>query len=266
MMMHWMRSVGDELHQVVKRRDLIRNLVAKELKVRYKRSVLGFLWVLLNPLFVMLILYFVFSGIFSMNTENYVAYLLCGILFWNFFAQGTATSMQGFVGNASLIRKIYVPKLVFPISLNLSALVNFGFSLIPLSLVVFVTGSPVSPYLPVLPLVVLLGFLFCLGVSLFLSTAMVFFRDTQYIYEVILLGWMYATPIFYPADIVPERFQWLLQINPLYAYVTLFRGTLYAKDAFDPVLLGLGAGFSLLALTAGAGAYAVSKDQVVFHL
>ncbi|MFN3481187.1 MAG: ABC transporter permease, partial [Thermodesulfovibrionales bacterium] len=121
-----------EIKEIIRYRELLRNLVIKDIKVRYKRSVLGFLWVMLNPLLMMLVLNIVFSGLFKVSTPNYTAYLISGIILWNFFSQSTSTSLVSFMGNSNLIKKIYLPKAIFPLSIVLSALIHFTFSLIPL--------------------------------------------------------------------------------------------------------------------------------------
>lgn len=260
------QSVFEKVRDALKYRELLRNLVVRDLKVRYKRSVLGFLWVMLNPLLMLLVLDAVFSGVFRISTKNYTAYLLSGIVLWNFFSQSTGTALQSFVGNANLIKKLYIPKYIFPLSVVISAVINLLFSILPLFAIFFLAGTSLSRLVYLLPLVIVLVALFSFGVALMVSTLTVFFHDTQYVYEVILLAWMYVTPIFYPASIVPKKYALFLTLNPLYYYLKLFRSVLYAESTslmsqLWPALL-----FCFAALSLGAFFYGRARDRMVFHL
>lgn len=255
-----------EIKEIIRYRELLRNLVIKDIKVRYKRSVLGFLWVMLNPLLMMLVLNIVFSELFKVSTPNYTAYLISGIILWNFFSQSTSTSLVSFIGNSNLIKKIYLPKSIFSLSIILSALIHFTFSLIPLFIIFLVTGTRLSPYIYLLPFILILVFMFSYGISLIISTLTVFFHDTKYIYDVLLLAWMYSTPIFYPESIIPDKFRFILQINPLYYFLDLFRSSLYTDIQSDPQKLLYGLFFSVLALSVGWLFYNRFKDKVVLYL
>jgi ABC-type polysaccharide/polyol phosphate export permease len=260
------KDIVEEASEIVSYRELLKNLIVRDIKVRYRRSVLGFVWVMLNPLLMMLILTIVFSAVFKIATENYTIYLLSGIITWNFFSQSTNATVTSFLSNRNLIKKIYLPKAIFPLSLILSALINFVFSLVPLGLVMIFTHVPIGTNIILLPVVLLLLVIFSFGVSLFLSTATVFFHDIAYIYEVILLGWMYATPVFYPDSIIPEKFSIILKLNPLYHFMKLFRGWLYLDAPLYSQSVLFGAGFAILALAAGSAFYVMYKDRVVYYL
>lgn len=255
-----------EAAKIIKYRELLRNLVARDLKVRYKRSVLGFAWVMLNPLLMMLVFYIVFSEIFKVTVENFIAYVLSGIILWFFFSQSTSVALRGFVGNANLIKKVYIPKAVFPLSIILSALVNFILSLIPLFAILLIANTPISPNIFLLPAGILLIFFFSFGIALILSTVTVFFKDIMYIYEVLLLAWMYMTPIFYPASIIPERFSFIFLINPLYHFMQIFRASLYLETPALGEHFIYGASFSFLMLVIGWFVYYRYKDKIVYYL
>lgn len=255
-----------EAAEILKYRELLRNLVIGEIKVRYKRSVLGFVWVMLNPLLMMLILNMVFSGLFKVSTQNYTAYLLSGIILWSFFAQSTSTSITSLMGNSNLIKKVYLPKAIFPFSVIMSATINFVFSLVPLFIIFLITGTSPSAYIYILPVCIILVLMFSFGISLILSTLTVFFHDTKYIYEVLLLAWMYATPIFYPESIVPERFRLILHLNPFYYFLSVFRASLYMDVSAIPEKLFYSFLFSFMALIAGWFFYNRYKDRVVYYL
>lgn len=256
----------EEAKEIFRYRELLRNLVLRDIKVRYKRSFLGFVWVMLNPLLMMLIMNIVFSDLFKISTKNYTAYLLSGIILWNFFAQSTSTAVISMVGNSNLIKKIYIPKAIFPLSVVLSATINFAFSLVPLSIIFLITGTEVSPHVYLLPLIFILVGLFSYGIALTLSTLTVFFHDTIYIYEVLLLAWMYATPIFYPDHIIPRKFAVILQLNPLYHFIIVFRGALYMDVPSLAASVFYGFLFSIASLVAGWLLYNRFKDRVVYYL
>lgn len=255
-----------EISEVIKYKELLRNLVSRDIKVRYKRSVLGFLWVMLNPLLMMFILSMVFSGLFNVSTKNYAVYLLSGIILWNFFAQGTSASLLSFIGNGELIKKVYLPKTIFPLSVILSALIHFFFSLIPLFIILFITGTFISSQIFMLPVVIIMVALFSFGISLIVSSLTVFFHDTKYIYEVLLLAWMYATPIFYPESIVPQKYTFILHLNPFFYFMDTFRIALYMDGPYLSERLLYGFLFSFAALVAGWFFYNRYKDRVVYHL
>lgn len=255
-----------EIAEILRYRELLRNLVARDIKVRYKRSVIGFFWVMLNPLLMMIILNIVFSQLFQMATKNYVAYLLSGIIIWNFFSQSTSAALPSFLGNANLIKKIHLPKFVFPLAVVVSATVNFIFSLIPLFLILFLTGTPVGRNVYFLPLLIVITGCFAFGISLILSTLTVFFHDTIYMYEVGLLAWMYITPIFYPESIVPQQYSFIFRYNPFYYFISTFRGVAYLEVPLFFEKLLYASLCSVVALVAGWLFYNRFKDRVVYYL
>jgi len=261
-----MATYKSEAFDILRYKELLRNLVMRDIKVRYKRSVIGFLWVMLNPLLMMLILNMVFSEVFRVSTKNYTSYLLSGIILWNFFSHSTSTALPSLLVNSNLIKKIYLPKAIFPLSVVMSAVVNFVFSLVPLFFIFYLTDTHVGNRIIMLPLVVIIMGMFCFGVSLILSTLTVFFHDTIYIYEVGLLAWMYMTPVFFPESIVPERFRLIFHLNPMYYFISVFRGILYLDVPFFYEKLLYAFLCSLAALSAGWFFYGRYKDRVVYHL
>ena len=208
---------------LTKYRFLISQLVSRDFKTKYKRSVLGVAWSFLNPLLTMLVQYIVFSTLFNSDIPNYPVYLLTGIVFMNFFNEAVSMSMTSITGNAPLIKKVYMPKYIYPISRVLSSLVNFSFALIPLFLFIAITGAGfhASLLLLVFDLLCLLGFI--TGMALLLTTAMTFFQDTQFLLSVVSMMWMYLTPVFYPETIIPSQFETLYHMNPMYQYITFAR-------------------------------------------
>lgn len=202
---------------------LIRQLVSRDFKTKYKRSALGMAWSFLNPLLTMSVQYVVFSTLFKSDIPNYPVYLLSGIVFFNFFNEAVSMGMTSITGNASLIKKVYMPKYIYPVSRILSSLVNFALAIIPLLLVMLITGTAFTPALLLLifDMLCLLGFV--TGMSLLLTTAMTFFQDTQFLWGVVSMMWMYLTPLFYPESIIPAQFLTVYHMNPMYQYITFAR-------------------------------------------
>lgn len=216
-------------------RYLLMNLVNRDIKVKYRRSALGFLWSFLNPLLMMLVLTLVFSTMFKQNIENFPLYLLTGQLMFGFFSEGTSMAMESVLGNAALVKKVYIPKYIFPFAKVTFSLVNMGFSLVSMLLVMIVTRVPVTPWVLLAPVPILLLFVFNLGVGMALASLVIFFRDIKHLYGILLLTINYLTPIFYPVELLPEYMQFVVRLNPLFWYVGMFRQLVLAGAA--PTLL-----------------------------
>lgn len=246
--------------------DLIRALVARDLKVRYRRSAIGFLWTMLQPLLTMLVLTAVFSALFRFDLPNYPVYALAGIMFWNFFSQGVSSSMNSLRRNAPLFTKVPVPKVVFPVATVLAGVVNLLLALIPLLGILLATGHPIRPAVLFLPLAILLAALFTLGVGLLLSPLAVIFHDITELVGVLLTVIMYLTPLFYPANIVPEPYAWGVRLNPIAWVLAVFRSPIY--DGTLPSLgnLGAAAAVTVLALAAGIVAFRRNSDRIPFYV
>lgn len=196
-------------------RELIWALALKDLKLRYKRSVLGFLWALLNPVLNMIVLSLVFTTVMKMSIPDYPIFLLSVLLPWTFLAQSLAYAVDSIVGNGELIKKVAVPKLVFPIAAVIANMINLLLSIIPLALIVLGMGHKFFwtwVYLPV-PLIALS--VFTLGVTFLFATANVYYRDVSHIVQILLQVWFYVTPILYSIEIFPEKYRWLFKLNPI---------------------------------------------------
>ncbi|MGL4987463.1 MAG: ABC transporter permease [Treponemataceae bacterium] len=207
-------------------RFLLEQLVIRDFKTKYKRSVLGVFWSFLNPLLTMLVQFIVFSKLFRNNIENYPAYLLSGIILFNYFTEVTSMGMVSITGNASLLKKVYIPKVIFPVSRILSSAINLSLSLAPLLLVCLLTGVKLQWTVIFFPFVIIMLMIFSLGMVFLLASLMVFFRDLQFLWGVVVLLWMYATPIFYPESIIPEKANAILMFNPLRHFLRFGRNVL----------------------------------------
>lgn len=220
-----MRKLLEKLphHYFLHYSPLMQELVKRDLKVKYRRSFLGYLWSLLNPLMMMCIMSFVFSSIFQSTVPNFPLYLICGQTLWSFFNESTSMAMHSVLQNGALIKKVYIPKIIFPLSRVLSSFVTMSFSLIAILIVMLFTQATI--YWTVLLFWVPLTFLFsfCCGIGMILSALSVYFRDITHLYGVLMMAWMYATPIFYDAAVLPENVRGVLAWNPMYFYITFFR-------------------------------------------
>jgi ABC-type polysaccharide/polyol phosphate export permease len=219
----------EELHEVWNYRNLIYQLTRRDVLTRYKRSVLGIAWTMLNPLGMMLVLTIAFTEIFRFETEySYPAYVLSGLLVWNFFSQTTTASMVNLVWGGGLLHRIYVPRTSFALAAILTGIVNILFSMIPLLLVMLITGVPMKSTILLFPIPVIFLAAFALGVGLLISTFAVYFPDVSEMYAIAVLGWMYVTPVIYPESILPAAYRfWITHLNPMYYMVELFREVMY---------------------------------------
>lgn len=242
-------------------RELLFNLVKRELKVKYKKSVLGFFWSLLNPLLTMLVFTFVFAFVLriqppknSLGLASFPMFLLIALLPWNFFSLTLGSAVGSIVFNSNLIRKVYFPREILPISLTLANLINFFLELLVLFAFLAILGYPFYRFLYLLLVIIFIQLLFTVGVSLVFAMLNVYFRDVQHFVGIILMVWFYATPIIYPFEMIPKRWrglpiQFILKLNPLTALTLSYRDILYFYKAPSFGLLGYAGGVSLLLLS-----------------
>ena len=209
---------------------LMSQMIMRDFKVKYKRSVLGVVWSLLYPVLMMAVMALVFSNMFKFKVEgvNYLVYLMIGLVFFNYFNEASTTAMSSVITNFSLINKVYIPKYIFPLSKCLFVGINFLLTLIPLLIIIVFTGTPetrciINVYYLLIPIAFVCMFLFTVGIGFILSAIAVFFRDILYIYGIIMTIWTYFTPIFYDLSILPVKLQALFKLNPLYQFINFVR-------------------------------------------
>ena len=230
--------IGKRIALLVHYRFLIYNLIVRDLKTRYRNSVLGFLWSLLNPLGMMLVFTIISPLLFRDQTiVNYPVFLLSGILPWNFFSASIMTGTNSVVASGHLIKKVYFPPEVLPIATILANLINFLLALLVLFALIFIFGIPLTPWIWLLPVVILIQTTFTLGIVFFLSTLQVYYHDTLLIMDVVMLAWFFLTPVFYSASILPTAYevfgvtlnvQRLMYIlNPMASLINMHRDLLY---------------------------------------
>lgn len=223
-----MKALLSRVKMFWKYKDLIKQLVMKDIKLKYRRSFLGYVWSILNPLLIMVVMTVVFSSMFKNSIENYPVYLFTGQVLFNFMSQSTHQAIHSVTGNGILLRKTYIPKYLFTFSKITSGLVDFIFSLGALVIVMLVTRATFYPTMLLMPVVALQLYVFCIGLGLFLAQANVFFRDIQYIYNAVTTAWTYLTPIFYPISELSENLaKGITAFNPMYFYIVQFRDIIY---------------------------------------
>ncbi|MCC2878548.1 ABC transporter permease [Lachnoclostridium pacaense] len=245
---------------------LISQLVERDFKVRYKRSFLGVLWSLLNPLLMMTVQYIVFSQLFRSDIDNFPIYMLTGLVVFNFFTEAVGLSLGSIVWNASLITKVYVPKYMYPVTKVLSSTINFVLSMILIFVGMVLTGESFTKALILLPYLFVCVIGFTMGLSMLLSALMVFFRDIQFLWGIVSMLWMYLTALFYPISIIPENFRWVFEWNPMYCYVAFARKIFMDGIAPEPRTFAAAAMYAAGSLLLGGVVFKRLQDHFVLNL
>lgn len=243
---------------------ILKSLVSKDFKLKYRRSVLGVAWSVLNPLLMMIVLAAVFSVVFRGGVEPFPVYLILGMTLFTFMSDATSGAMSSILDSAPLIKKIRINKMLFPLEKVVFALLNFAISLVAVAIVmVFFHVVPTFNIL-LLPVLLAYLFMFSLGLGLLLASLSVFFRDIMHLWSVILTAWTYATPLFYSIDILPEWMVPVMQLNPMYYYVSYFRDI--AMWGVTPSLMDNLICFSCGAIALLLGVFVFRKQQKKFIL
>ena len=247
------------VRDAIRYHELIWALALKELKIRYKRSVLGFLWALLNPALLMLVLTAVFASIMKFPIPHYPVFLLCVLLPWTFFSQALAYGAESIVANGELIKKVSLPMSVFPMAALVSNLINLLLSMIPLMILVPVVRHPFYVTWLYLPVPTLALAIFTLGAMFFFAAANVYYRDVSHILQIVLQAWFYITPVIFPLDFIPEKYRWIFKLNPLIYVVNGFRLAVYYGQL--PHLRSIAASFVCAFLMLFIGYYLFRRHQ-----
>lgn len=249
-----------------KYRPLLKELVKRDITVRYRHSFLGMLWTILNPLLMMIVLSVVFSSLFKNSIENYPVYVMIGNVVFNCGSEATNRGLSSIIWNSSLIKKVYIPKYLFPLATVASSLINFGFSFVALLLVMLFTGAPfhltlITAWIPLLYLIV-----FSLGLSLALCAINVYFRDIEHLYGVFVTVWMYLSAIFYSIDILPHPISSVVYYNPMYQFITFFR-KIVMEGVFPNIGTNLLCGFyAIVSLILGLCVFYKLQDRFILHI
>ena len=254
---------------------LMQQLITRDFKVKYKRSVLGVVWSLLYPVLMVAVMAMVFSQMFRFSVEgvNYLVYLMTGTIMFQYFSEATNNAMTSVVSNFALISKVYIPKYIFPIAKCIFVGINFVMTLIPWAILIILTQfglgtypASINWYYLLIPYIFLCFFLFTVGIGMLLSCISVFLRDVFYIYGIILTIWNYFTPVFYSIEILPASLQTLFKFNPLYQFITAVREiVLYGNcpSLLTLVVVGLlGVGTLLI----GAIIFKKNQDKFIYYI
>ena len=265
-----MRFFKNTLQSFKKYGFLMRQLVSRDFKVKYKRSFLGVAWSLLYPVFTMLVMALVFSNVFKFSTPgvSYLAFVLIGLTYFNYYSEASNLAMSSVVANFSLINKVYIPKYIFPFTKCLFVGINFLLTLIPLYAVILLTGTGLNWYHFLLPFSFLCLFLFTVGMSFILSTIAVFIRDMFYIYGIIITLWTYLTPIMYDLKTVIDNnvFRSILKMNPLYQYINFARTIIlyHSCPTLGQFLMSIGS--AVVVLLVGIVVFRAKQDKFVYYI
>ncbi len=247
-------------------RELLFELVKRDLKIKYRRSSLGIIWSVLNPLLFMVITTIIFSTMFKNQIENFPIYFLSGQVMYAFFAESTGLAQMGLIQNGSLIKKVYTPKYIFPLSKICFSLVNTSFSLIAVLIIIIIMGYdlPLTSTLFFIP--VILIFLFSIGIGLLLSTLTVFYRDILHIYGVFLSLLSFFSATFYPIEIIPATFRGMVEYNPVYVFINYFRVLVLYGQLPDFKLNALAITYTVLSLLIGYKVYKKNENKIVLFI
>jgi ABC-2 type transport system permease protein len=241
-----------EIRDLISNGNLLYSLVWRDLTVRYKRSIVGFFWTMLNPLLLMIIFTIVFSALFRFaGVHHYEIYFLSEYLVFNFFMQTTTQSMTSLQWNGAMMKRVRVPKTVFSFSTTMSGFVNLVLSYVPLFLLMLVRDMPIRPTVLFLPVAFLIIAMFTVGVAWILSALAVFFEDVVHMWGVGVLALLYMTPIIYPIAIIPDKWLWLIRINPLTHLFKLARDPVYEGRLPEPHIFWASLAVALITMVAG---------------
>lgn len=254
------------VREVVDNRELIWALALKDLRVRYKRSALGFLWSLLNPLFMMIVLAVVFSTVMQIGVSKYAIFLIATLLPWTFFAQALSYAVESIVGNGDLLKKVHIAKSVFPVAAVLSNVINFLLSMIPMAFVLLVMRFPFHWTWVYLPIPFLALAMFTMGCGFFCAAANVFFRDVSHIVQIVINAWFYLSPVIYSLALLPEKYRLYFRFNPMLYILNGFRLAIYYGQlpTLQSAVMALTCG--LVALVAGYLFFRRYQETFVYYV
>lgn len=255
-----------ELSALLQYRDLLALMVSNQVKTRYKRSVLGVAWTLLQPLLNMAVLTVAFSSLFHTDLPNYPVFLLTGLIAWNFFTQTTIQAMNSLVWGGSLLKRIYLPRTIFATAAIGTGLVNLVLSVVPLLGIMVVLGHPLHPTWWFVPVATLLLAMFSLGVALFLSTLAVFFVDVVDLYQALTQALFFLTAVIYPVTILPANLRWYLNLNPVYNLLELFRAPIYLGHLPGSNTLAAATVAAVVTLAIGWWTFTRKADELAYRL
>jgi lipopolysaccharide transport system permease protein len=247
--------------------DLLKQLVSRDIKLKYRRSFLGYIWSILNPLLIMIVMVIVFSKMFNRQIHNFPVYLFAGRTMYEFVIGACNKALGSITDNSTLLKKTYVSKFMFPFAKIASSLVDYLFSLGAFLIVLIFTRSPFYWTMLLFPLVFIQAFVFACGLGFFLAQLHVFFRDTRYIWNAVTTMWMYCSAIFYPISMLPDWLRTLIDyFNPLYIYIKQFRDLVWDGVLPDAVSAGLGCLYAVVFFAFGVFFFKKNQDKFILYI
>ncbi len=255
-----------EFTELVRYRELLYQLISRNIKTRYKRSALGIVWTMVHPLMMMVVLTLAFANVWKISVPNFAVYVLSGLLLWNFFSQTTNSAMSELLWGSTLLHRIYIPRGIFAASALGTSLVNLALSLPALLAVMLFTGVKLTPALLFVPVAILLTSAFVMGVGLILSTLVVYFADIYEMFQILLMSWFYLQPIMYPISIIPDSLRWLITINPIYHFLVIFRTPIYDGRLPSAQEMGVALAIGAGTLVAGWLIFTRKADELAYRV
>ena len=256
----------EEFKELVRYRNLLWQLILRNIRTRYKRSALGMIWTMVHPLMMMVVLTLAFSNVWRITLPHFAVYVLSGLLLWNFFSQTTNSAMSELLWGGNLLHRIYVPRGIFAATALGTGLVNLVISIPALLVIMVVTRMPLRPSLLFLPVGILLASMFVIGVGLLVSTLVIYFADVYEMFQILLMSWFYLQPIIYPITIIPESYRWLFQLNPLYYFLAVFRDPIYEGRLASLREIGLASLIAFVTLALGWWLFTRQADQLAYRV
>lgn len=254
------------LSEICNYRQIVSQLVMQQLLTRYRRTIFGYLWTVLNPLLMMGITALVFSHIFRFGLRDYAIFLLAGTVPWTLFSSTLVQAGASIVGNEGLLKKIYIPKVIFPVATSTGILLDSLFSLCALFVIAFFVGAKISVALVFLPVAFALLYVFSLGLSFALAVIIVYFRDMQHLIGVMLQAWFFVTPIMYQIDAISPKLQKVIVLNPMLYFIELFRAPIYASQFPSLQAIGIATALAFFSLVIGLKIFRLYENKLIFRL
>lgn len=252
-----------ELHE---NRHILQQLVRQQITLRYRRTIFGYLWTLLNPLLMMSVTAVVFSTIFKMDLKAYAIFLFSGVIAFNYFGTTVVQSGQSLIGNEQLIKKIYIPKLLFPLAVSIAMLIDSCLMAISLFTIILIIGGKLTFSLLFVPVAYILLFAFSFGLALVLSISAVYFRDLQHVIGIVMQALVFLSPVYYKPDSLAGKVKWLIELNPLTLFIDLFRSPIDQGILPSGVVVLQASLYACLSLMFGLWFFRKHEHRVVFRM
>ena len=259
-------KVIDSISELYSYRSVLAQLVRQQLVLRYRRTFLGYLWTLINPLITMTITAFVFSTLLGMDLKEFVVYLFSGLMAWNCFSGVVTQSSGAFIANEALIKKIYLPKIIFPLCQSLAVLVDSFLSFLAIYIIILLVNQEISWSIFFIPAAYLIVFIFSLGIALIFSVATVFYRDLQYVITILMQAWFFLTPVMYKVSAVSPEAAYFIKLNPVTPFIELFRGPLFLNEMPDTSIIATCCLYAAISMLLGILVLVKKKNFIIYRL